>query len=198
MGRKGWAGSPPADDADAVRRILATTVAHVQERGATGTTMSAVAEELGVTRRTLYRYFASLDDLFRAVAEQAFVTYEARLERATAEISDPAEYAVEAVAWIVETLPSEPLLTLLLEVGHTDAFTTSMMAPEVITTCREFLLQRPVDWSTVAAGEAEMDELVEYLLRVIQSLLISPPRPPRTSTDLRAFLRRWLAPALQR
>jgi len=198
MGRKGWGGSPPADDAAAVERILAVTVEHVQERGAAATTMSAIAEDLGVTRRTLYRYFASLDDLFRAVAQRAFVTYEARLETATAEIADPAEYAVEAVAWIIETLPSEPLLTLLLEVGHTEAFTTSMMAPEVIVTCREFLLQRPVDWSSVAADEAEMDELVEYLLRVIQSLLISPPQPPRTSTDLRTFLRRWLAPALHR
>lgn len=197
MGRKGWAGSPPADDEAAVRRIVEATVVRVQANGAAGTTMSAIAEDLGITRRTLYRYFANIDELFRAVARQAFVTYEARLGQATAEISDPAEYAIEAVAWIVETLPGEPLLTLLLEVGHTDTFTESMMAPEVIANCREFLLLRRVDWNTVAPTEQAMSELVEFLLRLIQSLVIAPPQPARTGPELRAFLRRWLEPALR-
>ena len=196
MGRKGWAGSPPTDDADAVRRIVDATVAQVQQRGPAAVTMSAIAEDLGVTRRTLYRYFASIDDLFKAVAEQAFLTYETRLAQATADISDPGEYAIEAVAWIVETLPGEPLLTLLLEVGHTDSFTASMMAPEVIANCREFLLQRRVDWSTVAPTEQALDELVELLLRLIQSMVIAPPQPARTGAELRRFLRRWLEPAL--
>lgn len=196
MGRKGWAGSPPTDDEAAVQRIVAATVAHVQENGAAHTTMSAIADDLGITRRTLYRYFANIDDLFRAVALQAFATYQARLEEATASISEPGEFAIEAVAWIVETLPEEPLLTLLLQAGHTDAFTESMMAPEVIANCREILLLRQVDWSTVAATERDLDDLVEFMLRLIQSLVISPPQPPRSGAELRAFLRRWLEPAL--
>lgn len=198
MGRKGWAGSPPADDAAAVERIIDATVRMVQERGAAATTLSAVADDLGITRRTLYRYFAGVDALFAAVGDHAFTTYRTRLAAATEHLRDPAELAVESVAWIVETMASEALLTLLLEVGHTEAFTRTMLAPEVVATCREILLQRRVDWSTVAPSERDLDDLVEFLLRIIQSLVIAPSQPSRTPAELRAFLQRWIAPALER
>lgn len=197
MGRKGWAGSPPADDDAAVARIVASTVRLVQERGAAATTMSAVAEDLGITRRTLYRYFEGVDDLFSAVGDHAFATYQSRLAEATEDLTVPADLAVESVAWILETIAHEPLLTLLLEVGRTETFTRAMLSPEIVTRCREILLQRHVDWSTVAPTDRDLDELVEFLLRLIQSLVIAPPQPPRSPAELRAFLRRWIEPALR-
>lgn len=198
MGRKGWAGSPPADDGQAVARIVASTVRLVQEHGATGTTLSAVAEDVGITRRTLYRYFEGVDNLFAAVGDHAFATYQARLAAATEHLRDPAGLAVESVAWIIETMADEPLLTLLLDVGHTQTFTRTMLSPEIVASCRGILLQRRVDWSAVAPTEQAMDELVEYLLRLIQSLVIAPPEPPRSPADLRRFLARWIEPALSR
>lgn len=194
MGRKGWAGSPPADDKEAVERILAATVDLVTRYGAAATTLSAVADELGITRRTLYRYFDGVDDLFRTVGDRAFASYQEQLATATAHLTDPADLAVESVAWIVESIPNEPLLTLLLDVGHAETFTRAMLAPEVVARCREILLQRNVDWTPVAPTEHAMDELVEFLLRVVQSLLLAPPE--RSGAELRAFLRRWMGPAL--
>lgn len=194
MGRKGWAGSPPVDDAAAVARIIDATVRMVSERGAAGTTLSAVAEDLGITRRTLYRYFAGVDDLFAAVGDHAFATYQTRLVAATEHLTEPADLAVESVAWIVETIVHEPLLTLLIEVGHTETFSRTMLSPEIVAMCREILLQRHVDWSTVATTETDLDELVEFLLRLVQSLVIAPV--PRSPVELRSFVRRWVAPAL--
>ena len=39
-------------------------------------------------------------------------------------------------------------------------------------------------------------ELVEFMLRIFQSLVIDPGRPPHRGKELRAFLRRWVAPAI--
>lgn len=42
----------------------------------------------------------------------------------------------------------------------------------------------------------ELDRLVEFMLRIFQSLVIDPGRPPHRGKELRAFLRRWVAPAI--
>jgi hypothetical protein len=41
-----------------------------------------------------------------------------------------------------------------------------------------------------------IDELVEFLLRIIQSVVIAPHDPPRSGAELRAYLHRWIGPAL--
>ena len=53
MGRKGWAGTPPSDDAEARKRIIDATLRLVDPRGAGQTTVSDIADTLGITRRTV-------------------------------------------------------------------------------------------------------------------------------------------------
>jgi hypothetical protein len=38
--------------------------------------------------------------------------------------------------------------------------------------------------------------MVEFMLRIFQSLVIDPGRPPHRGKELRAFLRRWAAPTI--
>ena len=47
-----------------------------------------------------------------------------------------------------------------------------------------------VDWAGLGFTEAELDELAEHLLRIIQSFVIDPGRPPRQGDELRDYLRR--------
>jgi hypothetical protein len=54
-----------------------------------------------------------------------------------------------------------------------------------------------VDWAAAGFDDADLQELAEYLLRIIQSFVVDPGRPPRTGAELRAYLRRWVAPALR-
>ena len=53
-----------------------------------------------------------------------------------------------------------------------------------------------VNWAGLGYTDADLDELAEHLLRIIQSFVIDPGRPPRTGPQLRRYLRRWVAPAL--
>lgn len=195
MGRKGWAGAPPADDAEARKRIIDAALAGVELHGATAVTLSDVADSLGITRRTLYRYFPSTEELFVAAAEVALTGFVSRVQALTANL-DVAEQLVEVVAFIVEQLPHEPQLTLLLAHDRTNVFSRSMLSPTVIVRCREILQHTHIDWTAIGYDDNAIDELVEFLLRMIQSMVIAPRDPLRTPAELRAFLRRWITPAI--
>jgi AcrR family transcriptional regulator len=195
MGRKGWAGSPPADDVEARKWIIDATLRMIDDRGAPHTTLSDVADSLGITRRTVYRYFAGADELFTAVAEIALDGFVAQIEAITADM-DASAQLVEVVAFIIERLPHEPKLELLLANDRSNAFSRNMLSPEVITRCRVILQHTHVDWAALGYDDAVLDQLVEFLLRNIQSMVIAPADPPRSSDELRAYLRRWVGPAL--
>lgn len=195
MGRKGWAGTPPADDDEARKRIIDTTLRLVDRRGAGQTTVSDVSDALGITRRTVYRYFAGTDELFTAVADVALQGFIAHVEKVTADM-DVAGQLVEVVAYIVEELPRQPQLALLLANDRSNSFSRSMLAPNEIARSRAILQRTHIRWADLGYDDRTIDELVEFLLRIIQSMVVAPPDPPRTSAELRAYLRRWIGPAL--
>ena len=53
-----------------------------------------------------------------------------------------------------------------------------------------------VDWAGLGMDDDAIDELVEYMLRMLQSFMIDPGRPPRRGKDLRGYIRRWLGPVV--
>lgn len=195
MGRKGWGGSPPSDDDEARKRIVDATLQSIDERGAESTTLSDVADALGITRRTVYRYFAGTDELFIAAADVALSGFVTRIQEITAEL-DVTDQLVEVVAYIIETLPDEPLLALLLVNDKSNLLSRNMLRPEIIANCRVILQHTHIDWAAIGYDNAVIDELVEFMLRIIQSMVVAPAEPPRSSADLRAYLRRWIGPAI--
>ncbi|WP_099020792.1 TetR/AcrR family transcriptional regulator [Mycolicibacterium palauense] len=196
MGRKGWGGAAPTTDAEARKRIIDATLRIVDRRGAANTTVSDVAADLGITRRTVYRYFTGTEELFTAVADVALESFVARVESLTADM-DVAAQLVEVVAYIVEQLPREPQLALLLANDRSHSFSRSMLAPAEIARCRAILQHTNIDWAVLGYDDRTIDELVEFLLRIIQSMVIAPPQPPRSGAELRDYLRRWVGPALR-
>src|ERR1700759_5035296 len=196
MGRKGWAGSPPKDDAEARKRIVDTALRMVDQRGAGLITVSDIADALGITRRTVYRYFAGTEELFTAVAEVALGSFVAQIDRLVADM-DVTGQLVEVVAHIIERLPHEPQLVLLLANDRFNTFSRAMLTPAVLTRCRTILHHARIDWDQLGFDDPTIDELVEFLLRNIQSMVVAPPEPPRSGAELRAYLRRWIGPALR-
>ena len=166
----------------------------IDRHGPTKTSLSDVAAELGVTRQTVYRLFQSTDDLFQAVSIAAADTFVDRMVARVRGETDPAEMLVECAAFTVERLPQERYLSLLLVRAQTQIaqqFTSSV--PSQLT--RTLLARLPVDWERLGIGESQQEQMVEIYLRTLQSLLVDPG-PPRSRIETRAFLRRWLAPAV--
>lgn len=197
MGRKGWGGTPPADDAEARKRIIDAALRSIERRGPQHTNLSVIAGDLGVTRPTVYRYFATLDELVTAASDVALGGWTARIADLTMGIGDPVDLLVEAVAYLVEQLPHEPVLMMLLETDQSRLMSRQMVVGESIRRSRVLLERTEIDWAALGYRGKHFDDLVEYLLRIIQSLVLVPSDPPRSAAQLRAVLRHWIGPVVK-
>ncbi|MEE6138850.1 TetR/AcrR family transcriptional regulator [Mycobacterium sp. 050128] len=197
MGRKGWGGAPPADDEEARKRIIDAALRSMERRGPQHTSLSVIADDLGVTRPTIYRYFATLDELVTAASDVALGGWTARIADLTAGNGEPVELLVEAVAYLVEQLPKEPVLMMLLETDQSRLMSRQMVLGESIRRSRVILERTEIDWAALGYRGRDFDDLVEYLLRIIQSMVLVPPDPPRSAGQLRAVLRHWIGPVVR-
>ena len=201
MRSHGWGGQPPADADEARARILSATRARLTAAGTTST--SEIADILGVTRQTVYRYFPTTEDLLDAAAMDAVVELESDLVAHTVEhladrSGDAADAVVEVVAYVYENLRDDPVLNRLIAPGRISKTIAGLTAPSSIALGDKLLAGFGIDWSEVGLAEDERLELVEHLLRLLQTFFLDPGDPERTSEELRAYLRRWVAPALRR
>lgn len=198
MRSHGWGGHPPRDGAEARRRILAATRTCLAEAGTTST--SEVAGLLGVTRQTVYRYYPTTDDLIDAAAVDAVQELLSQLvghvsDHLAATGGDAGDAVVEVVAYVYEHLRDDPALNRLLAPGRIGTTVSGLTAPSSIALGGSLLDSFPVDWAGLGLEGDPQHELVEHLLRTLQSLVLDPGE--RTGAELRGYLQRWLAPALR-
>lgn len=196
----GWGGDPPSDDVQARRRILAVARTRLTEAGTTST--SEVAGLLGITRQTAYRYFPSTEDLLNAAAMDAVAELETDLvdhvsRYLAANGGDAGDAVVEVVAYVFEYLRDDAALNRLLAPGRIASTLSGLTAPSSIAIGRNLLERFPVDWERSGLDARYQNELVEHLLRTLQSLVLDPGTRPRSGPELRAYLNRWIAPALR-
>ncbi|MCU1642024.1 MAG: TetR/AcrR family transcriptional regulator [Nocardia sp.] len=193
--RRGWGGSPPESDDEASRRIVTAAVELI---GRTGSEISIadVAESLGVIRQTVYRYFPSADALMRASAIASVDGYLDRLTQQVKGMEDPVEAMTEAVVYTLTQVPRTPHLGILLSATYSSVHPEGITSEEAQAFGMTMIRRFDVDWEHYGYDDASLHELVEYLLRTMQSFFIAPGNPPRSAADLRRYLRRWMGSAI--
>jgi AcrR family transcriptional regulator len=194
MRRHGWSGDIPVDDDAAIHRIIGAARASLDDRGTVS--VSEVATTLGVTRQTVYRYFPTLDALLTATAMSAVDGFLDRLADDLRSITDPTTAVVEGIAYTLERLPHDRYLSLVVQPGRTSAFAAGVTSEVAISFGRSILERFSVDWAAAGFDGDALDELVEFMLRVLQSFILDPGGPSRHGPELRSFLQRWIAPAV--
>ena len=163
---------------------------------------SEVAEILGVTRQTVYRYFRSTEELLNAAAMDAVTELESQLVEHVAQHSGRRwrcgrrrrrgrGLRLRAPARRPGTQPPDRPRTDQQHGRRTDRPHLDRTGPlaAVGLPCRL--------GGDRARGELQR-ELVEHLLRTLQSLVLDPGDPERSGAELRAYLQRWVAPAVPR
>lgn len=193
---RGWRGNPPRDDDEARQRIIDAAMRCIDLYGPHKTGLSDVATELGITRQTVYRLYPSTDDLLLAVATEAVDVYLDRLAAHVAELTDPGDAVVESIAYTVERLPQERFLGLLLNTGRAETFRTGVTSPEALAFGHSMLARTNIDWAAHGYDRKALDGLVQFGVRVLQSLVLDP-LPRQNPKRLREFLQRWLTPAIR-
>jgi AcrR family transcriptional regulator len=191
----GWSGATPATDEEAVARILDAAGKAIDARGA-DFSITDVARTLGVTRQTVYRYFPSTDALLQASAQRAATGFLDRLADHLQGVNDPEDAVAEGIATALEWLPQDKNMGLLLGPGRASAFSQTVTSDVALAFANSMLRRFDVDWAGLGFADGDLDELAEHLLRIIQSFVIDPGRPPRRGTELRNYLRRWVGAAL--
>jgi len=192
----GWSGSTPATDDEAIARILDAAGKAIDARGA-DFSIADVARNLGVTRQTVYRYFPSTDALLQASAQRAATGFLDRLAAQLQGITDPVEAVAEGIATALEWFPQDKHIGLLLRPARATAFSQTVTSDVALQFANSILRRFDVDWVGLGFTDAELDELAEHLLRIIQSFVIDPGRPPRQGDELRDYLRRWVGSAVK-
>lgn len=191
MRTRGWAGKVPASDEEAVARILEATRRTIDERGEQ-TSIADVARTLGVTRQTVYRYFASTEELLSATALDGTGEFLDQLADALAGITDPGEAVVEGIAITLERLPADRYIGLLLRSQRASTFAVGVTTDTSRQFGRSLLDRLDVDWT--GFDEQAIEDIIEMVLRTLQSFILAPL--PAPDDELRRLLRGWIAPAV--
>ncbi|MFE3446037.1 TetR/AcrR family transcriptional regulator [Nocardia sp. NPDC059180] len=193
--RRGWGGTPPKDDEEAHRRIVATAVELIGRTGA-AISIADVAEALGVIRQTVYRYFPSSDALMTAAAIASVDGFLDRLTVHVAGLDDPVEAMTEGVVYTLTEVRRTPHLGILLSNSYANVDPDSLTSVQAKAFGMTMIRRFDVDWDKHGYDDAALHELVEYVLRTMHSFFVSPGNPPRTDDQLRAYLRRWMGSAI--
>jgi AcrR family transcriptional regulator len=197
MGNHGWGGRPPASDQEARQRIIDATARCIDRYGVAKTTLADVAHELGVTRQTVYRHVGNINEIVSHVALQGAQDFVDRMLAHLARAGSPAEAVVEGFLFCLRHVPDDPRLNLLLRRGDPATFARAATSAETIEYGAQMLRRFPVDWSSAGVSESDLHGLAEMILRLLISMLQNASDDARPEADVRAFLNRWLAPALR-
>src|ERR1044071_497371 len=103
MRSRGWAGSTPSTDEEAISRILSAVDEVVAEHGS-AIRLADVARRIGVTRQTVYRYFPNADALLIASAMRAVNGFIDQAVNHVSGLNDPVAAVVEIISFAIERL----------------------------------------------------------------------------------------------
>ncbi|QXC45335.1 TetR/AcrR family transcriptional regulator [Rhodococcus qingshengii] len=193
--RRGWGGNPPDSDEDASRRIVEAAVELIG-RTSSEISIGDVAESLGVIRQTVYRYFPSADALMRAAAIASVDGYLDRLTTHVSGIEDPVEAVTEGVVYTLTQVHRTPHLGILLTSTNSSLHPEGLTSQEAQAFGMAMITRFDVDWVRFGYDDASLQELVEYVLRTMQSFFLAPGDPKRSDEELRRYLRRWMGSAI--
>ena len=191
-----WGGlTPPASDTEARSRLLDAARRCFERFGFEKATIADIATEVGVTRRTVYRYFESSDELLRAAFALTAGGIVERMLAHARRYRDPGTRIIEAMLFLLGEIPADPRLGPLFSQGRNGRAGRSMSSVVTLEVSHNALRAVNEQWSPLTSKE--VDELAELILRLLQSFLTDPGTRPRTESELRAFLKRWLLPAIR-
>ena len=195
MRSRGWAGSTPSSDEEAISRILSAVDEVVAQHGS-AIRLADVARRLGVTRQTVYRYFPNADALLIASSMRAVNGFIDQVVEHARGLNDPVAAVVECVSFGVENLAGDPQLENLMTRRREAEPAISLTSDTAIAFCLSVLNRLDVDWKLHGFDTTSLRELAEMTLRTIQSILTDPGKSPRGGVALRRFVTRWLGPAI--
>ncbi len=176
------------------QRVLEAAIACVKQWGIDKTSLLDIARQAGVTRPTVYRYFASREDVLSAALLQSAAGMAQRLVAHLDGLDDPAERFVQAILFLLDDVPKEPQLSVMT----LSSFATYVSEDALINAegfDLSLLLMKQI-LIGVDMAEDEWREVTEATIRMLLSLLNMAGPVKRDADDMRGFIVRRLLPMM--
>lgn len=194
-GRSGTGGARDA----VIERILVVTGEEAARVGPERLRMGEIAVKAGVSRASLYRYFASKDELIRAYTlreiDQIFASCDPQDE------GDFERRSAELIGRSIVELREHPVFREVFDLNDDGIMRSTLTSADALAHARELVLAR----FNAAVREGEMgigqfDSIVvgELITRLVVSLASAPETVVRleTQSDAREFAERYVVPLI--
>jgi AcrR family transcriptional regulator len=203
VARTRWGDDAPADGEEARARLVDAAEACIDRKGLAKTTLEDVARQAKVSRATVYRYVDNRDELMLAVLLRDLDrSIETPLADFVAGADTPEAYATalaDTAAYLLHTIRSSPRLRQLLQrEGQGLSATIAGASDALFHEHADDLRPRLEDARRrgLVRDDLDADELAEWILRAILSLLTVAGPVARGPDEERRYLRALLGPAL--
>lgn len=174
-------------------RIIEAASHCVSSFGVERTSLTAIANQAGVSRQTIYKYFATKDEIvIEAVRVEASAATERVMTKAQKR-STAAEFIVELCVGGYFEFKRNPAIWPFFTELHRADIRGRLLDSETIAMVKHFL--EPL-LTYLPEMTPRIDEMTETFLRFYLSLLSYDSKVTATHTALRAYLHRVLVPAL--
>jgi AcrR family transcriptional regulator len=175
-------------------RILDAAIACVERWGIQRVTLNDIADEAGVARSTVYSYYSNRDEVIRAGLLQSAYVFGEELLNHIRPINAPRDRLIEAVAYSLEVLPSEPYLALISDSTLSEILNAEALTDPESTDIGLALFQ--VIMQRENRCDDETREIVEFAFRFLLSLLTMKSPVERKKDELRGFIARRMLPSI--
>jgi AcrR family transcriptional regulator len=186
----------PDVDTDAVLDAAALCYLRL---GVAKTTATDIAEEVGISRATLYRRFGSHEAIFLGLLARESAAMAADAEIYLARIADPLERILEGMLFSIKEIGRRPVHAAVFGGDSSAWAATQAMQVEALRRIGESgirpLLDSFLDGGSVS--ERDMRDLVDWILRILISYAAVPGSGGRRPVDVRRQLAAWFIPAFE-
>jgi len=183
-------------------RILDAAVTQAEEFGVRRLTIGDVAQRVGLSRVTVYKYFPGKDQLVEAVLLREMRRFLRDVDEAVAPYGTLEERLVEGFVFALGWLRKHRLLNRLLRTDpELIVPNLTVGAGSVLAAGREFIAgfaRREAEDGHLPLADDQIEGVSELLARAVLSFLLTPESVlgMRTEAEVRRFAESYLAPTL--
>ena len=175
------------------QKIIDAALVCLDRWGLEKTSLHDIAREAGVTRPTVYSYFANRDEVVQAAMIHGGQGFGLKLLEHINQFSKNRERLLEGVLFAYKNMPKEPYLKLVKDAGLANMINEqAITSPEGRAICRmlfQEILQHDPKY------QKDLDEITEVTTRFLLSVLLVEGAVKRNDKQMRDFLERRLLPA---
>lgn len=189
--------------AAAIDRILEVAGEEAARVGPERIRMGEIAARANVSRASLYRYFASKDDLIRAWTTRELDSIFAAADAAAASEENFDDRLAAGFASALLALRAHPVFRAIVGINNTQIMRSTLESGDALHHARELMLDRfndAVHAGRLDVGQYDASIAGELIARLAMSFTVAPETVGRLDTeeDVEEFARRYVTPLVRR